>query len=76
MKAYGGGDVQINIFLTWALDGGEWSVSRPCRFTPGERTPGTHRIGVWVGRTASLDNVEKVLDPKGNRNPTPRLSSP
>jgi hypothetical protein len=26
-------------FLTSALDGGEWSASRPCRFTPGERAP-------------------------------------
>jgi hypothetical protein len=37
-------------FLTSALDGGEWSVSRPGRaFTPGERTPGTHWTGDWVG---------------------------
>jgi hypothetical protein len=33
-------------FLTSALDGGEWSASRPCRFTPGERTTGTHWIFV------------------------------
>jgi hypothetical protein len=26
-------------FLTRALDGGEWSASRPCHFTPGERAP-------------------------------------
>jgi hypothetical protein len=37
-------------FLTSALDVGKWSVSRPCRFTPlGERAPGTHWIGGWVG---------------------------
>jgi hypothetical protein len=31
----------------WALPGGEWSASRPCRlFTPGETARGTH----WVGR--------------------------
>jgi hypothetical protein len=24
------------------LDGGEWSASRPGRFTPRERAPGTH----------------------------------
>jgi hypothetical protein len=24
-----------------ALDAGEWSASRPCRFTPGQRTPVT-----------------------------------
>jgi hypothetical protein len=37
-------------FSTSALDGGEWSASRPGRaFTTGERTPGTHWRGGWVG---------------------------
>jgi hypothetical protein len=36
MKTYGGVDVHIHIFLTSALVGGEWSASRPCRFTPGK----------------------------------------
>jgi hypothetical protein len=31
--------------LTSALDGGELSTSRPGRFTPRERAPGTHWIG-------------------------------
>jgi hypothetical protein len=31
--------------LTSALDGGEWSASRPDRFTPRKRAPGTHWIG-------------------------------
>jgi hypothetical protein len=39
MKAYGGMDVYIHIFLTLALVGGEWSASRPDRFTPRERPP-------------------------------------
>jgi hypothetical protein len=38
-----------------ALDGGEWSASRPDRFTPKERAPGTHWIGGWVGPRAILD---------------------
>jgi hypothetical protein len=59
MKTYGGGDVQIHVFLTSALVGGEWSPSRPSRFTPKERVPGTHRIGGWVGPRASLDDMEK-----------------
>jgi hypothetical protein len=51
-------DVQIHIFLISALVGGEWSASRPGRFTPGKRAPGTHCIGSWVGRKDSLDEVE------------------
>jgi hypothetical protein len=35
MKAYGAVDVEIRTFLTSAVVGGEWSVSRPGRFTPG-----------------------------------------
>jgi hypothetical protein len=31
MKAHGEVDVQIHVFLTSALVGGEWSASRPCR---------------------------------------------
>jgi hypothetical protein len=45
--------------LTFALAGGEWSASRPCRFTPGERAPGTHWIGGWVDLRDGLDGVEK-----------------
>jgi hypothetical protein len=45
-------------FLTSTLDGGEWSASRP-RFTPGERTPGTHCTGGWVGPRAGLDTEDR-----------------
>jgi hypothetical protein len=58
MKAYGGVDVYIHIFLTSALAGGEWSASHPGRFIPGKRAPGTHWIGGWVGPRAGLDDVE------------------
>jgi hypothetical protein len=44
-------------FFTLALDGGERSASRPCRFTPGETAVGTHWID-WVGLRAGLE-VEK-----------------
>jgi hypothetical protein len=47
MKKYGGVGVYIHIFLTSALVGGEWSATRPGRFTPGERAPGTHWIEGW-----------------------------
>jgi hypothetical protein len=59
MKAYGGVDVQIHIFLTSALVGGEWSTSHPGRFTPGGRARGTHWIGGWVGPRAGMNEVEK-----------------
>jgi hypothetical protein len=59
MKEYGGVDVLIHIFLTAALVRGEWSASRPCRFTPGERAPGTHWVWGWVGPRAGLNDVEK-----------------
>jgi hypothetical protein len=76
MKAYGGVNVQIHIFLTSALAGGEWSASRPGRFTPGQKAPGTHWIRGWVDPRASLDDVEKILDPTGTRTPTLRSSGP
>jgi hypothetical protein len=44
----------MHIFLTLALVGGEWSVSRPGRFTPG-----THWIGGWVDLRTGLDDLEK-----------------
>jgi hypothetical protein len=59
MKVCGGVDVEIHIFLTLALVGGEWSASRPCRFTPGESALGIHWIGGWVDPRASLDDAEK-----------------
>jgi hypothetical protein len=55
MKMYG----RVHAFLTSALDGGEWSASRPCCFTPGKTAPGTHCIGGWVGPKAGLDVMEK-----------------
>jgi hypothetical protein len=54
MKAYRGVNVQIHIFLTSALAGGEWSASRPDHFTPD-----TQRIGRWTDPRAGLDDMEK-----------------
>jgi hypothetical protein len=53
-----GGLVVEIIFLTSALIG-EWSASRPGRFSPGELAPGTHWIRGWVDPRAGLDDVEK-----------------
>jgi hypothetical protein len=49
----------MHVFLISAVAGGEWSASLPGRFTPGERAPGTHWIGDWVGSRAVLDDVER-----------------
>jgi len=56
---YWGMEVQLQSFLKAALDGGEWSASRPCGFTPGVRALGTHWIGGWVSPRAGLDAVLK-----------------
>jgi hypothetical protein len=43
-------------FLTSALEGGEWSASRPGRaLPPGKEPPGTHCTGGWVGPRAGPD---------------------
>jgi hypothetical protein len=51
--------------LTLALDGGEWSASRSCRFTPKERAPGIHWKGDWVSPRAILDEevMRKIPSP-------------
>jgi hypothetical protein len=59
MKAYGEMDVWIHFFLSSEMVGGEWSGSRPGRFTLRERAPCTHWIRGCVGRRAGLDDVEK-----------------
>jgi hypothetical protein len=59
MKAYGGVDVKIHVFLTSALVAGEWSASLSARFIPGERTSGAHWIGGWVGPRTGPDDAEK-----------------
>jgi hypothetical protein len=55
MKAYWGVEAQLHAFLTLALDGGEWSASRPRPLYPRERAPRTHWIRGWVGSRAGLD---------------------
>jgi hypothetical protein len=54
MKTYGGAEVKPHAFLTWTLDGGEWSVSRP----------GTHWTGGWVASRAGLNaRTRKIPSP-------------
>jgi hypothetical protein len=61
--------------LTSALDFGEWSASRPGRFTPRETAPGIHWIGGWVSPRAVQDAAVKRKIPSHrreshSRNPT------
>jgi hypothetical protein len=60
--------------LTSALDGGEWSASRPGRFTRKGRDPGTH----WIGGRAVLDAVvkRKIHSPRRESNPRPPFVQP
>jgi hypothetical protein len=58
--------------LTSALDGGEWSASRPGRFTPRERTPSTPWRGGWVGTRTVLNAVVKRKFPSPCRESNPR----
>jgi hypothetical protein len=58
--------------LNSALDGGEWSDSRPGRFTPRERAPGTHWTGGWVGPRAVPDAMVKRKIPSPHRESNPR----
>jgi hypothetical protein len=58
--------------LTSALDGGEWSASRPGCFTPREKAPGTHWIGGWVGSRTVLDAVGKRRIPSPRQESNPR----
>ena len=48
VKAKGGVKVWFQGFLTSALDGGEWSASQPCGFTPWRKSPTYWQDGIWV----------------------------
>jgi hypothetical protein len=63
MKMYGGVEVQLHAFLTFPLDGSEWSATCSGHFRPCERTPGTHWIGDWLDPRANLDSVVKKKNP-------------
>jgi hypothetical protein len=71
-RSLGGKEVQLLIILDLGTTWG-WVVSvmpQP-RFIPGERTPGTHWIGGWVGPRAGLDTGgrRKILCPCRGSNP-------
>jgi hypothetical protein len=45
-------------FLTSAVDGGEWSASRPGGFISEETAHGARYVGGWVSTRDGLDAVE------------------
>jgi hypothetical protein len=73
MKTYVEVEVYLHAFLTSALVGDEWPGSRPNRFTPGERSAGSHWIGGRVGPSAGLDAVAKKIIPTPTWNRTPDI---
>jgi hypothetical protein len=60
MRANGGLDVWIRVFMTSELVGREWSASHPGRFTPGEGVSVTNWMGGRVDPRISLDDVENT----------------
>jgi hypothetical protein len=73
MKAYW--EVEVQSTHSWPrhyIYGGERSASRPGRFTPRERAPGTHWVEGWVGPRAGLDTAvvkRKIPSPCRDSNP-------
>jgi hypothetical protein len=58
LSVWGSGCLDL-LFLTSGRVGGEWLASRPGRFTPGERVPGTNWIGGWMRPRTEFDDVKK-----------------
>jgi hypothetical protein len=72
MKVYwGSGGIAPRI-----LDRGEWSASRPGRFSPRARAPDAHWVRGWVGPRVGLDAVAKTEIPSPCRDSNSRSSSP
>jgi hypothetical protein len=51
--------MDMPVFFTSALIGGEWLASLSSRFNLGGRTPNTHWIGGWVGLRNGVDDVDR-----------------
>jgi hypothetical protein len=59
----------IHVFFTSALVGGDWSASRPGRFTLGEIAPGTHWIGGCVNTSTKWRSENFCLYRDSNSDP-------
>jgi hypothetical protein len=68
-KACEVGEVHLQSFLTSALDGRKWSVSRPRPLYRGIKAPISDRKGACVGPRVSLDvhgEGQHLFAPTGN----------
>jgi hypothetical protein len=54
-------------FLTLVLYGGEWLVSRPIRFNPGERAHNIHCVGGWVDPVGERKIILPSMESKPNQ---------
>jgi len=55
MKTYWAVEIWLHVFLTSALDGGEWSPSSLWSFSPWKYSD-TH----WIDRSCTPKNIRKV----------------
>ena len=51
--------MEVPHILTFGIEWGEGSASRPGRFTYREETPGTYWFGGWVGSKSGSDALQK-----------------
>jgi len=68
-EAYEVGEVHLQSFLTSALDGRKWSVSRPRPLYRGKKRPFPDRKGACVGPRVSQDvhgEGQHLFAPSGN----------
>jgi hypothetical protein len=67
MKTHGGVQVYVHLFITLAVDGGEWSASRPGTCALEEIALSTHLIEGWVGPELiwTLYRRERMPFPEG-----------
>jgi hypothetical protein len=68
----------VYLHAYFVFGGVEWSNSRPGRFIPRERAPGTHLIGGWVRSKAGLHTMlaRKIPTPPRDSNPDHQIIQP
>ena len=77
MRTCGGMEVQPQSFLTWAVDGLERSAWGSDHSASGQRVPGKHSTGGWLGGRGGVATLrEKYRVSATNQTVIPRLSNP